>query len=41
MHILNDKKDLQKLVKKVYEYIQKENEKAQLKEFKELFKDII
>ena len=40
MHILNDKKDLQKLVKKVYEYIQKENVEAQLKEFKQLFKDI-
>lgn len=41
MHILNDKKDLQKLVKKVYEYMQKENEEVQLKEFKKLFKDII
>lgn len=41
MHILNDKWDLQKLVKKVYEYIGNENEEAQLKEFKKLFKDVI
>lgn len=41
MHILNDKKDLQKLVRKVYEYIQKENEEAQQKDFKTLFKDIL
>lgn len=41
MHILKDKEDIQKLVKKVYEYMRNENEEALLKEFKELFKDVI
>ena len=38
MHTLKEKKDLQKLVKKVYEYTQ--NEETQLKEFKALCKNI-
>lgn len=40
VHVLKEKKDLKRLVEKVYEYVKEERDEKQIEEFKELFKNI-